>query len=124
MLRWKLRLLMADKKISNKELSERSGLSTRTISRLKLLDEIEQISGRVLNDLCEGLCSAYEARGEQKIITPGDLFEFVRDQKSDPPAASLQIPQTRRAISLKNPSDRLKSSSDSKIIQFAARRAG
>ncbi len=79
MIRWRLRMLMAEKNISNKELSELSGIHRTSISKLKNTDELEQITGRVLNRLCNGLTRAYQARGDNKVITPGDLFEYTFD---------------------------------------------
>ncbi|WP_017748011.1 helix-turn-helix domain-containing protein [Scytonema hofmannii] len=79
MIRWRLRILMAEKKISNKELSEISGIHRTSISKLKNTDEIEQISGRVINSLCNALTIAYRARGDNRSITPNDLFEYTFD---------------------------------------------
>ena len=70
---------MAEKKISNKELAELSGVHPTSISKLKNADEIDQISGRVLNNLCNGLTKAYRTRGENRIITPADLFDYTYD---------------------------------------------
>jgi DNA-binding Xre family transcriptional regulator len=79
MIRWRLRMLMAEKRISNKELAELSHIHPTSISKLKNLDEIEQISGRVINNLCSALTKAYHARGENRVITPGDLFDYTFD---------------------------------------------
>jgi DNA-binding Xre family transcriptional regulator len=79
MIRWRLRILMAEKKISNKELAELSGVHPTSVSKLKNTDEIEQISGKVLNNLCNGLTKAYRLRGEDTIITPNDLFNYTFD---------------------------------------------
>ena len=69
MIRWRLRILMAEKKITNKELAQLSGIHPTSISKLKNADEIEQISGRVLNNLCNGLTKAYQAKGENRGIS-------------------------------------------------------
>jgi len=84
MIRWRLRLLMAERKISNKELAELANVHPTSISKLKNSDAIEQISGRVLNSLCNGLTRAYRARGEDRIITPCDLLDYTfdRDEKN------------------------------------------
>ncbi len=84
MIRWRLRILMAEKKISNKELAELADIHATTISKLKNADEIEQISGRVLNNLCNGLTKAYRIKGDNRIITPGDLFDYSFDGDGDP----------------------------------------
>lgn len=78
-IRWRLRVLMAEKKISNKELAERSGVHRVTISNLKQTDELKQITGDVLNKLCNGLTDAYRARGEDVVISPGHLIEYTPD---------------------------------------------
>lgn len=83
MIRWRLRILMAEKKISNKELATLSEIHPTSISKLKNADEIEQISGRVLNNLCNGLNLAYQARGDSRIITPDDLFDYSFDNAED-----------------------------------------
>lgn len=79
-IRWRLRVLMAEKNITNKELAERSKVHRVTISNLKQTDSISQITGDVLNKLCNGLTEAYRVRGEDIIITPGHLLEFVPDK--------------------------------------------
>ena len=96
MIRWRLRILMAEKKISNKELAELSGIHLTSISKLKNADEIEQISGRVLNNLCNGLTKAYHAKGDERIITPGDLFDYTYDGDGDPGYADIQSVTTER----------------------------
>lgn len=84
-IRWRLRVVMAEKNISNKELAERSGVHRVTISKLKNTDALTQISGEVLNGLCNGLTRAYKARGDDTVITPFHLIEFTPDPepKSD-----------------------------------------
>lgn len=70
MIRWRLRVLMAEKNITNQKLAELSGLHRVTISKLKKSDDLKQISGDTLNRLC----SALEC-------TPNDLMEFTPDQE-------------------------------------------
>jgi putative transcriptional regulator len=72
MIRWRLRVLMAEQNISNQKLSELSGLHRVTISKLKKPDELKQISGDTLNRLCNVLG-----------CTPNDLMEFTSDGKND-----------------------------------------
>ena len=79
MIRWRLRVLMAEKNISNKELAALSSIHPTSISKLKNTDEIEQISGRVLNKLCNALNLAYKARGDSRAITPNDLLDYSFD---------------------------------------------
>ncbi|BAZ02726.1 hypothetical protein NIES37_67390 [Tolypothrix tenuis PCC 7101] len=97
MIRWRLRILMAEKKISNKELAELSGIHPTSISKLKNADEIEQISGRVLNSLCNGLTKAYQATGDNRIITPGDLFDYTFDHDGDPTTGDIQAKTLEKA---------------------------
>ncbi len=68
MIRWRLRVIMAEKNINNKTLAEMTGLNPVTISRLKNTDELKQISGHVLNQLCSVL-----------ECTPNDLIQFTPD---------------------------------------------
>ncbi len=68
MIRWRLRVLMAEKNINNKTLAKLTGLHPTTISRLKNTDELKQVTGDVLNSLCNAL-----------VCTPNDLIEFTPD---------------------------------------------
>ncbi|MFN6474357.1 MAG: helix-turn-helix domain-containing protein [Nostoc sp. SerVER01] len=95
MIRWRLRILMAEKKISNKELAELADIHATTISKLKNADEIEQISGRVLNSLCNGLTKAYRIKGDDRIITPGDLFDYSFDD-DDPTNGDINSATTEK----------------------------
>ena len=63
---------MADRKINNKVLSEKTGISYSTLSRLKNSDELKNINGETLNALCHVLN-----------CTPSDLIEFVRDDVNE-----------------------------------------
>ena len=72
MIRWRLRVLMAEKNINNKSLAKLTGLHPTTISRLKNTDELKQVSGDVLNSLCNAL-----------VCTPNDLIEFTLDDDFD-----------------------------------------
>ncbi|BDA71802.1 hypothetical protein CAL7716_059680 [Calothrix sp. PCC 7716] len=70
---------MAKKKRTNRELSELSGVHATSISKLKNIDEIVIISGKVLNNLCNGLSRAYYNRGDNRIITPTAKFDYTYD---------------------------------------------
>jgi len=70
MIRWRLRVLMAERNMSNKQLSEMTGLHRVTISKLKRTDELKQITGETLNLLCQALK-----------CTPNDLIEFSPDNE-------------------------------------------
>lgn len=81
MIRWRLRMVMAEKNIGNKELAEKSGLHPVHISRLKNADELKQITGETLNSLCDGLTMVYRERGENTTITPAHLIEYTFAEK-------------------------------------------
>ena len=83
MIQWRLRQLMAEINLGNQDLAEMSGLHRVTISKLKNTDEIRQITGEVLNGLCNGLTKAYRSKGRNVVITPGDLLVFTPDEGSD-----------------------------------------
>lgn len=78
-IRWRLRVLMAEKNISNKELAEISGLHRVTISKLKGVDELGQINGETINSVLNGLNRIYQQRGESKLLTPSDLMQYIPD---------------------------------------------
>jgi len=91
MIRWRLRVLMAEQNINNKTLSEMTGIHRTTISRLKNVDEVKQISSDILNALCIALK-----------CTPNDLLEFT----PDPPKNSETIldgEKTESIVELKPP---------------------
>ncbi|GFE72248.1 helix-turn-helix transcriptional regulator [Chroococcus sp. FPU101] len=77
MIRWRLRVLMAEQKINNKTLAEKTGIHPTTISRLKNTDELKQITGEILNALCNAL-----------ECTPNDLIQFAPDH---PPEGSQSL---------------------------------
>ena len=89
MIRWRLRVLMAEKNINNKTLAEITSLHPTTISRLKNTDELKQVSGDVLDALCNALS-----------CTPNDLIEFTPDP---------QTPKTEKAAKSKSNILQLKS---------------
>lgn len=79
MIRWRLRVLMAEKNIGNKQLAEISGLHRVTISKLKSVDELGQINGDTINSVLNGLNKLYKQKGDSKILTPSDLIEYTPD---------------------------------------------
>lgn len=81
MIRWRLRQVMAEINLSNQDLAEMSGIHRVTVSKLKNSDEIKQITGEVLNGICNGLTKAYKSKGFERIITPGDLLVFTPDEE-------------------------------------------
>lgn len=116
MIRWRLRILMAEKKISNKELAELSGIHPTSISKLKNADEIEQISGRVLNSLCNGLTKAYLATGDNRVITPGDLFDYTFDYDGDPTTAEIQPTAAEKAENEQLPSSGKSTKTSTQVV--------
>jgi putative transcriptional regulator len=70
MIRWRLRIVMADRNISAHDLAERMEMSRVSVSRLRNTpnDSFPRITGKVLNNLCKYLdCN------------PGDLIEYLPD---------------------------------------------
>jgi putative transcriptional regulator len=71
MIRWKLREVMARKKITNRALADATGMHEGSISRLKALDEMPRMDGKTLSKFCEELdCSLFE------------LVEYVPDAEA------------------------------------------
>lgn len=64
MVNWKLRQLMADRRIGNGELAEAVGVHTNTIYRWRMVDEMPKINGEELERLCRALnCSVGQLLG-------------------------------------------------------------
>jgi len=71
MIRWRLRVLMAERHINNKELAASTGIHPTTISRLRNADGLKQINVGVLDALCTALeCS------------PNELLEYTNGGES------------------------------------------
>lgn len=61
MIRWKLREVMARKKMTNRALADAMGMHEGSISRLKAVDEMPRMDGKTLSKFCEELnCSLFE----------------------------------------------------------------
>ena len=71
---WKLRAVMADRKITNKALAEELGMNPVSISKLKNSDLLPEIGGEALARLCEAMTKL-----SSKSCTPSDLIEYVRE---------------------------------------------
>jgi putative transcriptional regulator len=54
-VRWKLRLVMADRKITNKALAVAVGMNPVSISKLKNADMLPEIGGDALAKLCDAI---------------------------------------------------------------------
>ena len=71
---WKLRAVMADRKITNKALAEELGMNPVSISKLKSNDELPEIGGEALANLCEAITKL-----SSEPCTPNDLIEYDPD---------------------------------------------
>lgn len=79
MIRWKLREVMAQGKITNRELAQCIGHHETSVSRMKMSDTMPRIDGATLNNLCNGLTKLFQNKGYQTVITPSDLIEYTVD---------------------------------------------
>lgn len=83
MIRWRLRIVMADRNVSAHDLAEWMGMSRVSVSRLRNTrnDSFPRITGDVLNKLCKYLN-----------CLPGDLIEYIPDtEKLDEQIATMPI---------------------------------
>ena len=71
---WKLRAVMADRKITNKALAEELGMNPVSISKLKNNDQLPEIGGEALANICQAITKL-----SYKQCTPDDLIEYVLD---------------------------------------------
>ncbi len=69
---WKLRAVMADRKITNKALAEELGMNVVSISRLKQNDQLPEIGGEALAKLCQAITKLSSTTCE-----PNDLIQYV-----------------------------------------------
>ena len=77
-VRWKLRVVMAERKITNKALAELMGRNPVSIAKLKSVDEMPGIGGETLAKLCEGI-----AMLSNRPCLPTDLIEYVPDEDNN-----------------------------------------
>jgi putative transcriptional regulator len=64
LVKWKLRQLMADKRIGNIELANSLGVHPNTISRWRTVDEMPKVSGAEIDGICKALgCSVADLLG-------------------------------------------------------------
>lgn len=68
MIKWKLREVMARKKISNRKLAQAIGMHETSISRMKSEDVLPRVDNEYLSKICKALD-----------CTPSDLLEYVPD---------------------------------------------
>ncbi len=78
---WVLREVMARYKVKNKELAVALDRSETSISRIKTVDEMPELNGSELDNLCNALTKLLKSRGIDKTIYPSDLLtsEWVED---------------------------------------------
>ncbi len=69
---WKLRAVMADRKITNKALAEELGMNPVSISKLKNNDQLPEIGGEALARLCQAITKLSSTP-----CTPNDLIDYV-----------------------------------------------
>lgn len=69
---WRLREIMARRKMTNRQLAALTGMHVNTISRIKNLETLIDVRGETLEKLCRALH-----------CTPGDLLQYVEDDHRD-----------------------------------------
>ena len=74
-VRWKLRAVMADRKVTNKALAEVLGMNPVSISKLRTTDDMPEIGGEALAKLCDAI-----AQLSNIPCTPSELIEFIPDE--------------------------------------------
>lgn len=74
-VRWKLRVVMAERKITNKALAEVLGMNPVSISKLKNTDELPEIGGEALAKICDGITQLSSIP-----CTLFDLVEYIPDE--------------------------------------------
>ena len=71
MIHWRLAVIMAERNIRNKDLAALTGISERSISRLKVRRQVSRIDAETLDALCKALhCQ------------PGDLMTYTDTSKN------------------------------------------
>jgi putative transcriptional regulator len=71
---WKLRAVMADRKITNKALAKELGMNPVSISKLKNSDQLPEIGGEALAKICQAITKL-----SFRACTPDDLIEYLSD---------------------------------------------
>lgn len=78
LIRWRLNEVMARYHIRPKELAKTMDVSFTTVSNLRK-KQMPRLSENTLNKLCQAL---NQLSGEDYLITPGDLIEYIPDQET------------------------------------------
>ncbi len=81
-VRWKLRMVMADRKITNKALADELGMNPVSISKLKSKDDLPEIGGESLAKLCKAITKLSSIP-----CTPNDLIEYIPEKEQEASAS-------------------------------------
>jgi putative transcriptional regulator len=73
-VRWKLRSVMADRRITNKALALYVEMNPVSISKLKNADDLPEIGGDTLAKLCDAITALSGIP-----CIPSDLIEYIPD---------------------------------------------
>ena len=82
MIRWKLKRVMDLIRISNRELAQKLGKHETSVSRMKNSEKMPRMGADEIGSLCDALNDLYEERGFEASITPNDLLEYTREDRS------------------------------------------
>lgn len=74
-VRWKLRTVMADRKITNKALAKELDMNPVSISKLKSNDDLPEIGGDALAKICEAITKLSERNCDLE-----ELIEYVSEE--------------------------------------------
>lgn len=66
---WRLREIMARRKMTNRKMAQLTGMHENSISHLKKQDTLPEIGGETLEKLCRALN-----------CTPSDLIEYIPEE--------------------------------------------
>ena len=72
LIRWKLRELMARKRVSIRKLAELTGMHRNSINHLRDFDVLPQVGAETLEKLCRALQ-----------CTPSDLIEYIPEPEEN-----------------------------------------
>jgi len=81
MIKWNLNRIMAERRVSGKQLADLLGMHPNTIYRLRRVDQMPRLDGFLLNELCKTLsCDA------------GDLIEYIPDRETTSEPSDSAVP--------------------------------
>lgn len=79
-IRWRLNILMAERRMTNKDLGDRIGRHEVSVSRLRVRDDMPRLDGNELEALCNALnckiCDLIERVEDHsdRTLTPGGVL--------------------------------------------------